>query len=87
MIGKYQLVNTATGKLATLKEIGSDKFVIIKLQCPTRSVSQNRMNEVVQALKNINAHVGDKVLIVGSDVDVYELTGEQATMLRLQGEI
>lgn len=87
MIGQHRLINTVTGNIATLSEVGTDKFVIIQLQCPTRSISQTRLNEVVQALKQINAHLGDKVVIVGHDVDVYELTGEQATLLRLQGAI
>mgnify|MGYP000104228968 CR=1 FL=1 len=87
MIGQYKLTNSATGQLATLSEVGTDKFVIIQLQCPTRSISQNRLNEVVQALRQINSHLGDRVVIVGHDVDVFELTGEQATMLRLEGVI
>jgi hypothetical protein len=85
MIGQSQLTNSATGKLATISELGQDKFVIIQLQCPSRSVSQTRLNEVVQSLRQLNVHLGDRVIIVGSDVDVFELTGEQATMLRLEG--
>lgn len=85
MIGSYQLTNSITGKVATLSEIGTDRLVIVQLQCPTRSISQTRLSEVVTALKNINAHLGDKVMIVGHDVDVYEVTGEAATMLRLEG--
>jgi ABC-type lipoprotein export system ATPase subunit len=87
MIGSYKLTNSSTGQLATLSEVGKEKYLIIQLQCPTRSISQNRINEVVVALRNINAHLGDRVLIVGHDVDVYQLTGEQATLLRLEGVI
>lgn len=87
MIGQYKLTNSVTGKLATVTEFGKDKFVIIQLQCPCRAISQSRLNEVVQALQNINAHLGDRVVIVGHDVDVFELTGEQAVMLRLEGTL
>ena len=87
MIGQYQITNSVTGKVADLKEVGTDKFVIIQLQCPTRAISQQRVNEVVIALQHLNSHLGDRVAIVGHDVDVYELTGEQATMLRLEGTI
>ena len=87
MIGQSKLINTCTGQLATISEIGVDRFVIIQLQCPSRSMSQSRLNEVTASLKQLNIHLGDRVVIVGHDVDIYELTGEQAVMLRLEGTI
>jgi ABC-type lipoprotein export system ATPase subunit len=87
MIGQSKLINTFTGQIATISELGVDKFAIIQLQCPTRSISQARLNEVTGALKQLNSHLGDRVIIVGHDVNVYELTGEQAVMLRLEGTI
>ena len=87
MIGQSKLINSFTGQIATITELGTDRFVIIQLQCPSRSISQSRLNEVTGALKQLNVHLGDRVVIVGHDVDIYELSGEQAVMLRLEGSV
>lgn len=63
-----------------------DSVIILQMTVPFGSMSQRRMEEVRESAEKVIG-LGRKVMLVSADVNVYEIYGEDAVVLRLQGRL
>lgn len=90
MKARYQIVDTYTKELiANLAEISSpDSMLVLQVPRSTLGITVGYLQRTVDALANLNSHVDtSRIIIVGSEIDVIEVAGEAATMMRLSSQI
>jgi hypothetical protein len=76
------------GLLGFLHNIETDKDSILVFQLPreTKQLSENYVQGALKSLKEV-LPIGRKVLVIGADVNIYSISGEEATALVLKGLI
>lgn len=84
----FKVISPAQGQLGTMHEIkfeAPDSMLVLQVARETRMLSDSYVNTAMEAAKKV---VGDRpILVIGCDVNLYELTGADATALKLRGLI
>ena len=73
------------GELHTL-DVEKDNVLIFQLPRRTDMLSEVYLAGCIDALKKMNPDIRN-IIVVGADVDVYELCGKEAVLLKLKGII
>lgn len=88
-MAKTEVISPTQGKLGTVHEIvfeSPDSMLVMQLPRETRMLSDLYMKAARDQLAQI-LPADRKVLLIGCDVNIYELTGADATAMRLKGLI
>jgi hypothetical protein len=85
---KVDIVSPTQGLAGFLHEVEYDKTSILVFQLP-RPTNMLSNSYVENALKVLNDMMPDhrRAIVIGSDVNIYELAGPEAVALKLKGLI
>jgi len=84
-----ELRNSTQGLLGYLYEIPQsdpDSLLVFQLPRATNQLSQGYIEGVVGAAKKMLPE-GKRVMFIGCDVNIYEIAGQDAVVLKLKGII
>lgn len=85
---EYNIVIPKEGYVGKIVEITvkPDTILIFQVPMPTKEMSKEYREKAFKSLKSIIPE-NAQALMIGSDVSIYEIAGEDAVALRLKGEI
>lgn len=84
-----EIKNSTTGVAGYLEEVQfdeKDSILIFQLPRPTNMLSEVYVEGALRVLKECLPE-GRQAMVIGADVNVYELAGADAVMLKLRGLI
>ena len=85
---KFELRDPVNGLVGYLHQIdmsNPDNVLVIQLPRETRMLSNSYMGGVMESIKKLLPGIQQRVIIVGADINLYELAGEEALALKLKG--
>lgn len=85
MIEVRDTLRGLVGNLHELK-VAEDSILVFQLPRQTNMLNSDYVNFAKNAVKEL-VKEGHKIMIIGADVNIYSIAGEEATMLVLKGII
>lgn len=81
-------VKNSGGSVGKLHDISSpsDSILIFQVNRLTKDINQSYLDSARDSLKNVLPE-GKSAIVVGCDINVYELAGSEAIVLKLKGII
>ncbi len=74
------------GWLHEVEQTSNDSLLVFQLPRYTKDINDNYINSAREALKEV-FQSSKQVLLIGGDVNIYELAGPDAVILKLKGII
>ncbi len=65
-------------------DVSADKVLVFQLPRETHDLSANYVNGVMESVRDALPE-NQPIVIIGCDVNIYEITGADATALKLKG--
>lgn len=83
----YKIIHNLEGHVATVETIPlpDDSIMVFQLPRLDKNLSQAMLDRAQDAVRAISP--GTKIIVIGCDVDIHTITGEDATSLKLKGII
>jgi len=87
-MSKTEVKNPVAGIIGILHDIDYNKDSILVFQLPrhTAMLNEQYIQSAIKSLREILPD-GKKAIVIGADVNIYEIAGPEATMLVLKGLI
>lgn len=87
-MNSIQIVNPVSGYAGMLSEVELNPSAVLVFQLPRRTdaMSEAYVNETKKFLSKILPE-GKTALLIGSDINIYEVLSEEVVFLKLKGEL
>jgi hypothetical protein len=88
IMNKIELHHPNQGLVGYLHQIdfsNPDSILVIQLPRETRMISNSYIEGVMKSIRELLPEVQKKIIIIGADINIYELAGEDALALKLKG--
>lgn len=85
---KIELKHPTHGLVGYLHRIdlsNPDAVLVIQLPRETKMISNSYLEGVMKSIKDLLPGVQQQILVIGADINIYELAGEDALSLKLKG--
>ena len=83
----FTVTHNIHGHVATVETIPvpADSIMVFQLPRQDKNLSQDMIDRAKAAVNEISP--GTKIIVIGCDIDIHTITGEDATSLKLKGII